>query len=306
MLAGFASVIRTLIFSLAALALALPAQAQRRGFDPGTAQAPPGLSPAEADIWPFPLPDPQSWWDEKRLQAPEAADPLAGRRIGRKEALAPVDNGVDPIAYRLWGLMPLQTQLLAPGELIIEVWTKPSRSVRQTVTRVTVRRDGKAFVQGRAGEACCEAGIARRVGFDAELPAGAAQAFLALRDHLAWNAPRNVLVLEEGSEPAVCADGTAYDLTLAVGGRSRSIRRACDNAEIGQAADILEPLLRAALGHEPRFDIVFRNRIDFAAARSAYQGLIQGGGQLKADPLSRPQAPGLELTPTADEASTPN
>ena len=105
---------------------------------------------------------------------PEAADPLGGRRAFRGEQPAPIDNGVDPSTYRLWGLTPLQWQLVRGEEMILEVWVRPSLSVRQSVVRVIVRRDGKAFVQARAGLACCEAGISRRVGFDAELSAGAA------------------------------------------------------------------------------------------------------------------------------------
>jgi len=81
-------------------------------------------------------------------------------------------NGVDPNLYRLWALPPLQWQALRGAEMILEVWTRHANSVRQTVARIVVRRDGKAFVQGRAGLACCEAGIARRVRFDAELPEG--------------------------------------------------------------------------------------------------------------------------------------
>ncbi len=81
------------------------------------------------------------------------------------------------------------------------------------------------------------------MGFDAELPPGSAGAFQALRNHPLWSAPRDVRVAEGGgAADAVCVDGTAYDLTLLVPGRSRSVRRACDNAEAGQAADILEPV----------------------------------------------------------------
>ena len=91
--------------------------------------------------------------------------------------------------------------------------------------------------------------------------------------------------------------GTAYDLTLLVPGRARSIRRACDDAEVGQAADILEPVLRAALGHDPRFDVIFPGGGDFSAARSAYAALVRDGGTLKADPDARRQPPGAEPAP---------
>lgn len=269
-------------------------------------QAPAGTPPWEAEIWPYPPPDPKSWWDDPRPAAPEAADPLGGRKLGSRERLTAIDNGIEPTLYRLWGLPPLQTQVVRSGEMILEVWTRPSRNVRQTVTRIVVRRDGKAFVQARAGLACCEPGIARRVGFDAELPEGSAAAFLALRDHPMWSAPRDVQVVESGgSTDAICVDGVAYDVTIMVPGRSRSLRRACDDAQVGQIADALEPALRAAAGREPRIDVLFP-RIDFSLARSVYKGLIEGGGGLKPAERSRAQAP--EFTPAPEEpepAATP-
>ena len=266
---------------------------------------PKGLPPQDAEIWPFPPPDPHAWWDEKRPVAPEAADPLGGRRPGRRERRIPVDSGVDPSTYRLWDLTPLQWQLVRGDEMVLEVWVRPARSVRQSVVRITVRRDGKAFVQGRAGLACCEAAIARRVGFDAELPPGQAQVFQALKANPLWAAPRDVKV-SEGPDIAegVCVDGTAYDLTLVVAGRARSVRRACDSAAIGQAADALEPALRAALGHDPRFDVIFPGGFDLASARADYKDLIAHGGALKADPKARLQPPGVEPAPEADPAPT--
>jgi len=261
------------------------------------------LPPAEAEIWPFPPPDPKTWWEEKRPVVPETTDPLGGRRLGRGERLIPVDSGVDASTYRLWGLTPLQWQLLRGGEMILEVWVRPSLTVRQSVVRITVRGDGKAFVQGRAGLACCEAGIARRMGFDAELPAGQAQVFERLKADPLWSAPRSVKV-SEGPDisEGVCVDGTAYDLTLMTGGRARSIRRACDNAAIGQAADVLEPVLRAALGHDPRFDVIFPGGFDFGPARAAYKDLLAHGGALKPDPQARPQPPGVAPTPDQPQA----
>jgi hypothetical protein len=259
---------------------------------------PKGTPPAEAEIWPFPPPDPKAWWEDKRPLAPEAADPLGGRRMGRGERLVQLEGGVDPSTYRLWGLTPLQWQLLGGEEMILEVWVRPARSVRQSVIRVTVRRDGKAFVQARAGLACCEAGIARRMGFDAELSSGQAQAFLALRNNPMWAAPRDVRV-SQGPDVAedICVDGAAFDLTLVVPGRARAIRRACDSAAIGQAADALEPAFRAALGHDPRFDVIFPGGADFSAAREAYRDLIAHGGALKPDPQARPRPPGAEIRP---------
>jgi len=286
---------------IAGLAGSADAQLLRRGpkADPPVKPAPAGLPPAEAEIWPFPAPDPKSWWDDDRLKVPETADPLGGgRRPGRGERPVPIDNGVDPATYRLWGLMPLQWQIVHGDEMVLEIWIRPARTVRQSVVRIVVRRDGKAFVQGRAGLACCEAGIARRMGFDAELPPGSGAAFQALRGSPLWQAPREVRVAEGGgAASALCVDGTAYDLTLLVPGRSHSVRRACDNAEIGQAADVLEPVLRAALGHDPRFDVIFPGGARFQGPRDAYQQLLRDGGALKPDPDARPQPPGVEPGP---------
>jgi hypothetical protein len=100
-------------------------------------------------------------------------------------------------------------------------------------------------------------------------------------------------------------DGASYDLTLVVPGRSRSLRRACDTAEVGQAADALEPVLRAALGHEPRFDVLYPGSADFANARGAYQDLLTGGGSLKPDPNTRPQPPGFEPAPQPEPEPAP-
>jgi hypothetical protein len=200
----------------------------------------------------------------------------------------------------------VQWQLLRGDEMILEVWIRPARSVRQSIMRVTVRRDGKAFIQARAGYACCEAGIGRRMGFDAELPAGSAQTFLALRNHPMWAAPREVRVdYGGGAAEAICVDGASYDLTLVVPGRSWSLRRACDTAEVGQVADAVEPVLRAALGHEPRFDVLYPGGADFANIRSAYQELLAGGGSLKPDPNTRAQPPGFEPQPQAEAAPAP-
>jgi hypothetical protein len=287
---------------LIALSLAAPAQAQllRKG-DPTK-----DLTPEEAAVWPYPLPDPQAWWDDERVKPDPAADPLAGRRLGRNERLPAPDNGVDPSTYRLWGLMPLQWQAVRGDEMVVEVWVRPSRSVRQAVARVTVRRDGAAFVQGRAGLACCEAGIGRRLGFDAQLPDGAAQTFQALKSDPLWDAPREVQVDDGGGvTDAVCVDGVSYDLTLVTAGRARTVRRACDNAAVGQAAGVLEAVVGAALGRDGRFDVVFPRRADFAAARAAYQGLAATGGRLKASDTTRLAPPDLGPPAPGDEPSAP-
>lgn len=270
---------------------AAPTQAQRR---------PAPIQP-EFNSWPWPPPDPKSWWDDKWPKVPEAADPLAGRRLGRSDRPTPVDNGYDPLLYRLWGLQPLQNQVVRGGEMILEVAVRPSTSVRQSLIRITVRRDGEVFVQGRAGLGCCEAEIGRFVRFDVKGPAGSAGRFQALRDLPLWDAPRDVRVSEGGgASDAVCIDGTAYGLTLLVPGRSRSLRRACDSAEVGQAAQVLEAVFAAALGHDPRFDVIFPGGADFSEARLAYEELIAQGGTLRPAPNSRPQA--ADVAPPAEEA----
>jgi hypothetical protein len=307
---GFPGVFRLTLVAALTLALASPAQAQfraRRVVPAGPVKPPPpGTPAAEADIWPFPPPDPKSWWEEKRPLPSEAADPLAGRRMGRGERLIPIDNGIDPSTYRLWGLMPLQWELLRGNEMILEVWVRPEASARQSVVRVIVRRDGRAFVQARAGLACCEAGIARRMGFDAELPAGSAAKFLALRASPIWESPRDVQV-RQGSNfsESVCVSGASFDLTLVTPGRSRSLRRACEPEAVGQLADVLEPLLGAALGHDPRFDVIYPGGASFASERDAYRELIAGGGSLKPAQHARSQPPGVAPAPDELEPRPP-
>lgn len=296
--------VRLAAIALLAMALAAPAEAQLlrgKAVDPTE-----NLPPQEAAIWPYPLPDPKLWWDEDRPKPPEAADPLAGRRLARNEQLPNLQNGVDPSTYRLWGLMPLQWQPVRGDEMILEVWVRPSRSVRQAVIRVTVRRNGESFVQGRAGLACCEAGIGRRLGFDIQLPATSDAGFKALRTDPLWSAPRDVTVdLGGGASDALCVDGVSYDLTLVTAGAARTVRRACDIAEIGQAADVLSAVIAASLGHDGRFDLIFPRGADFSAAKASYTALTTSGGRLKPAPFTRPS--GIDLAaPPQDEASNPS
>lgn len=305
--------IRAALAVLIALSLAAPASAQipliipipGKKPKPTVIGPPPGTPPYEAEMWPFPPPDPKSWWDDKRPKASEAADPLGGRRMRRGEQLASPDNGVAPSTYRLWGLMPLQWQLLRGDEMILELWTRPANSVRQSVTRITVRSDGDVFVQGRAGLACCEAVIGRRMGFDDKLPEGSAPRFLALRDLPLWRSPRDVRVVEPDAADALCLEGTFYDLTLATPGRSVTLHRACDPAEVGEAAEVLEAVLGVALGHDPRFDVIFPGGANFANAKGAYRELVAGGGRLKVNPDARLPPPGAEPAPRPEPEATP-
>jgi hypothetical protein len=282
---------------VAVLFLAAPAEAQF--FARPRASAPPPNSAAGgAEVAPV---DPQEWWEGKQPVPPEAADPLGGRRLPRGRRLPDIANGVDPATYRLWGLMPLQWQLLHLDEMIVEVWVRPARNVRQSVVRVTVRDDGHAFLSGRAGYACCEAGIGRRIGFDVELPEGSVQTFLALRDRPMWAAPRDVQAARNArTTDDVCVQGVGYDVTLLTIHGARTLHRECDDIAVGQVADVLEPVLRAALGHDPRFDVLYRGGIDFAAEREAYETFAAGGGVLKADPHARAQAPGSEPAPQSE------
>lgn len=295
---------RLTLFVLTAALLGAPAHGQLIKLKPKDAGPPPGTPPLEAEIWPFPAPDPKTWWDDKRPKPDPAADPLGGRRLRKGERLIQTDNGVDASTYRLWGLMPLQWQVLRGDEMIVEVWVRPTGSVRQSVSRVTVRGDGDAFVQGRAGLACCEAVIGRRMGFDAQLPAGSAQRLSALKALPLWASPRDVRVAESGAADAFCVEGTGYDLTLAVPGRTVTLHRACDPAEVGEAADVLEAVLGAALGHDPRFDVIFPGGANFANARGAYRDLVAGGGRLKPNPDARRTAPGSEPAPEPETAET--
>jgi hypothetical protein len=294
---------RHLTLALAVAAIALPSEAQLLKKKP--VGPPPDAPITEVEAWPYPAPEPKSWWDDKRPKVPEEADPLGGRRIRSVEQLVKPDNGVEASTYRLWGLMPLQWQLVRGDEMILEIWTRPSNSVRQSVTRITVRSDGDTFVQSRAGLACCEAGIGRRVGFDRRLPAGSAARFQALKSLPLWRSPRDVRVVESGAAEAVCVEGTAYDITLVIPGRATTLHRACDPAEVGEAADVLEAVLGAALGHDPRFDVIFPGGANFASARGAYRELAANGGRLKPNPDARPLPPGSEPAPSAEEGGVP-
>ena len=258
--------------------------------------------PPSPDV--LPEPDPKAWWEEAWPAPPEAADPLGDRRAGRGEVSPPVDNGVDPLMYRLWGLPPLQSQLVRRGEAVLEVWARPARGVRQVVIRVTLRRDGKAFVQARAGLGCCEPAISRRIAFDEPLPPEKAAAVRALIDDPLWRAPRFVVVEEPGGGAApVCVDGVSWDVTLVTPGASRHLRRACLDEEAGSIAPALQAALDAALGLEPRFDVLFPRGADQTAAREAWENLLARGGRLRPAPDDRPQP--LDQPPVAAEPMEP-
>lgn len=252
------------------------------------------------------MPDPKGWWEDRWPTLPEAADPLGGRRAGRGERPLPVDNGIDPLMYRLWGLQPLQTQLVRSGEAVLEVWARPSRGVRQAVVRITLRRDGKAFVQARAGLGCCDPFIGRRIAFDEELEATKAAAVRAAVTDPMWDGPRFVTTEEaDGTALTLCVDGVSWDVVLATPGRSRHLRRACLDEETGSIAPALQAALGAAAGREPRFDVIFPRGVDFASARKTYEDLVARGGRLKPAPGDRPQIAPVPLDEPAVEGQSP-
>ena len=243
-------------------------------------------------------PDPAVWWSPEIPKPPPEQDPFQGRRLRKGEQLVPIDNGVDPLLYRLWGLQPLQSQLIKPGELVLEVWARPATGVRQAVVRVTVRRDGRAFVQARAGLGCCTPEIGRRVDIDAELATQQIPPLKALVGAPMWAQPRSVIVdYGGGAVEPVCLEGVSWDVTLLVPGQARHLRRACDDAEVGSIAPALTAALSAASGRDARFDAMLARGGDFSRQQQAYDSLIASGGRLKAGTGSRAQPAAVPVAP---------
>ncbi|PIB93171.1 hypothetical protein [Caulobacter sp. FWC2] len=256
---------------------------------------------------PKPYADPAAWWSPEIPRPPPEAEPLHNRRLGKNEQPIPIDNGVAPLLYRLWGLQPLQSQIVHKGELILEVWARPARGVRQAVVRVTLRRDGRAFVQARAGLGCCTPEIGRRVDINAELADIQIAPLKALLDDPVWSQPRSVIVdYGGGAVSALCVDGVSWDVTLVVPGQARHLRRACDDAEVGSVAAILSAAIGAAAGRDPRFDAVLPRGADFSAQRRAYDDLLASGGRLTAGESNRPQPPAVPLPSEEPPEATPN
>jgi hypothetical protein len=282
----------SLLAGLLVAGLALPAQ-----------QPAPQVAPSPS---PAPVADPAAWWTPEVSRPPPEQDPFQGRRLARGETLTPIDNGVDPLLYRLWGLQPLQSQLIKRGEMVLEVWARPSQGVRQAVIRVTVRRDGRAFVQARAGLGCCTPQIGRRVDIDAELAVEQVAPLKALAVNALWSQPRAVTIdYGGGAVDPVCLDGVSWDVTLLTPGQARHLRRACDDAEVGSIAPALAAALSAASGRDARFDAMFAHGGDFARQRQAYEALIASGGRLKPAANNRAQPPAAPVAPDDDEARTP-
>lgn len=261
--------------------------------------------PAPVTAPPAPV-DPATWWAPETPKPPPEQDPFQGRRLRPGETLTPIDNGVDPLLYRLWGLQPLQSQLIKRGEMVLEVWARPATGVRQAVIRVTVRRDGRAFLQARAGLGCCTPEIGRRVDIDTELDAQRIVPLKALVGDPLWGQPRAVTIdYGGGAVEAVCLDGVSWDVTLLVAGQARHLRRACDDAEVGSIAPALAAALSAASGRDARFDTMFARGGDFSRQRRAYEALIASGGRLKPAANSRAQPPAVPLPPEEPESLAP-
>ena len=261
-----------------------------------------GLALAIQQAPPPSYPDPAIWWSPEVPRPPSELEPLYNRRLGKAEQPIPIDNGVEPLLYRLWGVQPLQSQVLKRGELILEVWARPARGVRQAVVRVTLRRDGRAFVQARAGLGCCTPEIGRRVDINAELGEPQIAPLKTLFADPAWGQPRSVIVdYGGGAVSALCVDGVSWDVTLLVPGQARHLRRACDDAEVGSIAGILSAAIGAAAGRDPRFDAVLPRGGDFSRQATAYRSLIETGGRLVPGEHNRPQPPPVPVAP--DEAA---
>lgn len=274
-----------------ALATASPAAAQTAAApQPATAQPTTVVQPA---------PDPQAWWTAPEPRN-ELLDPLGSRRAPKTAAAIPAP--VDASVYRLWGLMPLQTQVLRRDETVYEVWIRPVDASRQMVVRVVLRTDGRGFLQARAGRGCCAAGIGRRVDIDRELSPEAVRSLRAIRTDPAWRQPQHVLVQEEGAVAAVCVDGSAYDLVKAEARATVHLRRSCDPAEVGSVAAVLRAVLGAARGFDPRFDVAFRAGFAFEREAREYAALQARGGRLRARLGQSASAQEMEPPPPAEIA----
>ena len=290
-------------FLAAALALiAAPALAQ--------GPLPPGYESVTVAIpdQAIPAPDPQGWWTDKWPAKAEAVSPLGKRRPRRGERPPGlnIQNGVPPLLYRLWGLPPLQDQLVRRGDAVVEMWARPAETVRQAVVRVTLRDDGRAFVQGRAGFGCCEPEISRLVRFDEELAPERAAAVRAIVEDPLWNQPGAAEITQDGQTlDVLCVNGVSYDVNLVVPGGARSLHRACSGEQIGSVAPVLTAVLSAALGYDPRFDVVFPRGAGFEQARAEYQALIASGGGLRPAPNDRTQSALVPEPPAEDYEPDP-
>ncbi|MGH1557150.1 hypothetical protein ACRAWD_03680 [Caulobacter segnis] len=121
--------------------------------------------------------------------------------------------------------------------------------------RVTLRRDGRAFVQARAGLGCCTPEIGRRVGHQRGTWRTLDRAAQGPRQAIPPGASRarsSSITAAARSRPSASTafPGTSPCWSPA---RPRHLRRACDDAEVGSIARILTAAVGAAAGRDPRF-----------------------------------------------------
>lgn len=270
------------------------------------AQAPaPALPPADAAA-PAPAYDPETWWSGMERRPDERFDPLGQRRWRRDDRVLDTQRAPEAGLYRLWGLVPLQTQAVRRGDMILEVWVRPTADRPSMVVRVTVRSDGEVFAQGRAGYACCRPDIQRRVDADIRLPRSVRDSLTALRRDPLWSQPEHVVVRESADAiSSLCVQGTSYDLYLAADGRAIHRRRSCDDAEVGSAAAVLEALFGAVRGQDPRIDAAMPRNGNFQRERAYWAEFSSSGGVLAPDTSAPSDPPAPEEQPPEAAGAEP-
>jgi hypothetical protein len=176
--------------------------------------------------------------------------------------------------------------VLRPGEAVFEVWVRPTGGSHEAIARLTVRRDNKVFIQARAGMGCCRPDIARRVDIDQLIKADAAP-LKALAKSPLWSQPREIEIARPNVAAPICVKGAGYDVTLLEYNRSVHLRRICDSEAVGSIAPVLQAVLGAAMGKDPRFDALFRGGADFAFEKGEFDTLVAEGGRLNPKPFKR-------------------
>lgn len=280
-----------------AAALLLPGAAAAQAAPPPQALDPAAQAPAY---------DPATWWTGTERRPDERFDPLGNRRWRRDDRVLDTQRAPEAGLYRLWGLVPLQTQAVRRGDLILEVWVRPTADRPSMVVRVTVRDDGNVFAQARAGYACCRPDIQRRVDVDLRLPRAVRDSLTALRRDALWSQPEHVLVRESADSVAsLCVQGTSYDLYMAVEGRAIHRRRSCDDAEVGSAGAVLEALFGAVRGQDPRIDAAMPRNGNFQRERAYWAEFSRNGGVLAPDTNAPADPPPPEAQPAEEVAPDP-
>lgn len=262
--------------------------------------APPPETPAAAAY------DPETWWTGTERRPDERFDPLGQRRWRRDDRVLDTQRAPEAGLYRLWGLVPLQTQAVRRGDMILEVWVRPTADRPSMVVRVTVRSDGEVFAQGRAGYACCRPDIQRRVDVDVRLPRAVRDSLTALRRDPLWRQPEHVVVRESADAiSSLCVRGTSYDLYLAMDGQAIHRRRSCDDAEVGSAGAVLEALFGAVRGQDPRIDAAMPRNGNFQRERAYWAEFSRNGGVLAPDTSAPSDPPAPEEQPPEEPGEDP-